>query len=112
MIYTVKLDNGRENNYYGKLSVRKIPSLRRMNTRRNSRSRRANTRKNSRKQNGGARKSDCKQTHVLVRDGCTTYKRVVHSHGKGAKTIKWGGNDVSLSTLRGKFRYLDGTVRA
>ena len=86
-----------------------------MNTRKNSRknSRRASTRKNSRrasrKQNGGARKSLCKQTHVIVRDGCTTYKRVVH--GTKAKYIKWEGKDKPLSELCGKFRYLDGALR-
>jgi hypothetical protein len=75
-------------------------------TRRNSRK---STRKNTRRQNGGARKSPCKQTHVIVRDGCTTYKRVVH--GAKTKYIKWEGKDKPLSELRGKFRYLDGTLR-
>jgi hypothetical protein len=77
-----------------------------MNTRRNTRK---SSRKSTRKQNGGGRKSTCKQSHVLVRTNCTTYRRVVQ--GTKNKTIKMGGRNVPLSSLRGKFRYLSGPLR-
>ena len=53
--------------------------------------------------------TECKRKYIIVNldDDCGMVQRVVHEDGDGKRFIKAKGGKVYLSTIRGKYRYLD-----
>lgn len=54
---------------------------------------------------------DCSKKYIIVKfEGCNMVQRAVYSDESGKKYVKYGGKNVYLSDIRGKYRYLDKTV--